>query len=145
MAVVEFSRNVCCLEKANTTESDPDTPHPVIDILPEQKQILQKGGTMRLGQYKAVLKKDSLVHSLYQADEAWERHRHRYEVNPEYHRILEEHGMVFSGLSEDGKLVEYIELPNLRYFVGTQAHPELKSRMEVPSPLFLGFIRACLQ
>ena len=145
MAVVEFARNVCHLEKANTTESDPDTPHPVIDILPEQKQVLQKGGTMRLGQYKAVLKKDSLVCSLYQSNEAWERHRHRYEVNPAYHQILEENGMVFSGLSEDGKLVEYIELPQLRFFVGTQAHPELKSRMELPSPLFLGFVKACLQ
>jgi len=145
MAVVEFARNVCHLENANTTESDPDTPHPVIDILPEQKQVVQKGGTMRLGQYKAVLKKDSLVYSLYQSTEAWERHRHRYEVNPAYHQILEEQGMVFSGLSEDGKLVEYIELPQLRYFVGTQAHPELKSRMESPSPLFLGFVKACLQ
>jgi CTP synthase len=100
---------------------------------------------MRLGQYKAILKKDSLVYSLYQSDEAWERHRHRYEVNPAFHQILEEKGMVFSGLSEDGKLVEYIELPQLRYFVGTQAHPELKSRMESPSPLFLGFVKACLQ
>ena len=100
---------------------------------------------MRLGQYKAVLKKDSLVCSLYQSNEAWERHRHRYEVNPAYHQILEENGMVFSGLSEDGKLVEYIELPQHRFFVGTQAHPELKSRMESPSPLFLGFVKACLQ
>jgi len=144
MAVVEFSRNVCGLSGASSTETDPDTPHPVIDILPEQKKIVDKGGTMRLGAYTAVLKEGSLVHSLYQSSEVSERHRHRYEVNPEYHEVITENGMVFSGLSRDGRLVEFIELPDLKFFVATQAHPELKSRMESPAPLFYGFIKACL-
>ncbi len=144
LAVIEFARHVCELEGANSTEIEPDTPHPVIDILPEQKEIRDKGGTMRLGGYPAVLKKDSLVRSLYDAEEISERHRHRYEVNPEFHSIITEKGMVFSGASRDGRLVEFIELPNLKYFVATQAHPELKSRMEYPAPLFYGFIKACL-
>jgi CTP synthase len=144
MAVVEFSRNVCNLPDANTTETDPETPHPVIDILPEQKDIVDKGGTMRLGAYSAILKEDTLVRSLYNSSEASERHRHRYEVNPEYHKVITENGMVFSGCSSDGRLVEFIELPNLKFFVATQAHPELKSRMESPSPLFHGFVKACL-
>jgi CTP synthase len=144
MAVVEFSRNVCKLSGASSTETDPDTPHPVIDILPEQKKIVDKGGTMRLGAYTAVLKEGSLVQSLYQSSEVSERHRHRYEVNPEYHEVITENGMVFSGLSRDGRLVEFIEIPHLKYFVATQAHPELKSRMEEPAPLFYGFVKTCL-
>jgi CTP synthase len=144
MAVIEFARNVCHLDGANSTEIDSDTPHPVIDILPEQKDVKEKGGTMRLGAYPAVLKKGSVLHSLYKADKASERHRHRYEVNPEYHRIITENGMVFSGTSPDSRLVEFIELPEQKYFVATQAHPELKSRMESPAPLFYGFINACL-
>ncbi len=144
LAVIEFSRNVCGLEGANSTEIAPDTPHPVIDILPDQREIRDKGGTMRLGGYPATLKEDTVVRSLYGTDEVSERHRHRYEVNPEYHSIITENGMVFSGTSKDGKLVEFIELPNLRFFVATQAHPELKSRMEKPAPLFYGFIKACL-
>ena len=144
LAVIEFARDVCNLKNANSTEMDPGTPHPVIDILPEQREISEKGGTMRLGAYSAVLKKGSLVQSLYGSKEASERHRHRYEVNPEYHSIIEKNGMVFSGTSHDRKLVEFIELPNLKFFVGTQAHPELKSRMEKPAPLFYGFVKACL-
>ena len=144
VAVVEFARNVCGLEGANSTEMDPHTPHPVIDILPEQINVNEKGGTMRLGAYPAVVKDGTVVHALYQSHEISERHRHRYEVNPEYHKIITEKGMVFSACSRDGRLVEFIELPNLRYFVGTQAHPELKSRMEKPSPLFFGFVKACL-
>jgi CTP synthase len=106
--------------------------------------VVNKGGTMRLGAYEAILKEGSLVHSLYQSQEASERHRHRYEVNPQYHQALTEKGMTFSGISRDGRLVEFIELPSLKYFVGTQAHPELKSRMETPAPLFYGFIKACM-
>jgi CTP synthase len=124
---------------------DSETPHPVIDILPEQREIVDKGGTMRLGAYTAVLKENTKTHSLYQSTEVSERHRHRYEVNPEYHQILTEKGMVFSGSSKDGRLVEFIELPDLKFFVATQAHPELKSRMEVPAPLFYGFVEACLR
>jgi CTP synthase len=144
LAVIEFARNVCGIEGANSTEMDPAAIHPVIDILPEQKEVIEKGGTMRLGAYSAMLKDGSVVKSLYGASEASERHRHRYEVNPEYHEIITQKGMVFSGTSADGRLVEYIELPELKYFVGTQAHPELKSRMENPSPLFYGFVKACL-
>jgi CTP synthase len=144
LAVIEFSRNVCHLEGANSTEMDPETPHPVIDILPEQKAVIDKGGTMRLGAYPAVLKENSLTHSLYKSLEVSERHRHRYEVNPEYHQALTEKGMVFSGNSKDGRLVEFIELPKLDFFLATQAHPELKSRMEEPAPLFYGFVKACM-
>jgi CTP synthase len=144
LAVIEFARNVCNLQGANSTEMDPDTPHPVITILPEQKAILEKGGTMRLGGYPAVLKDNTRVRELYGVGEVSERHRHRYEVNPEYHGVLQEQGMVFAGLSRDGRLVEFVELPELKYFVATQAHPELKSRMENPAPLFFGFIKACL-
>jgi len=144
LAVVEYARNACTLTGANSTEFDPNTPHPVIDILPEQKTITEKGGTMRLGAYEAVVVKGSRVNTLYQSLLVSERHRHRYEVNPEYHKILTDKGLVFSGMSRDGRLVEFIELPHLTYFVATQAHPELKSRMEEPSPLFYGFVQACL-
>jgi CTP synthase len=116
----------------------------VIDILPEQKEITDKGGTMRLGAYPAVIKDGTLVQSLYNSSEVSERHRHRYEVNPEYHSTITEKGMVFPGTSGDGRLVEFIELPDLKFFVATQAHPELKSRMEKPAPLFYGFVKACL-
>lgn len=144
LAVIEFSRNMCGLDRANSTEMDENTPHPVIDILPDQKAITNKGGTMRLGGYPAVLREGSVVHSLYGQNEVSERHRHRYEVNPEYHNALSEKGMVFSGTSKDGRLVEFIELPHHKFFVATQAHPELKSRMETPAPLFYGFTKACL-
>ena len=99
---------------------------------------------MRLGAYTAILKEGTLTRSLYGKSEASERHRHRYEVNPEYHDILTEKGMIFSGSSQDGRLVEFIELPGHKFFVATQAHPELKSRMETPAPLFYGFVKACL-
>jgi CTP synthase len=144
LAIIEFSRNVCHLAGANSKENDTDTPHPVIDILPEQEKIVDKGGTMRLGGYPAVLKEGTLVYSLYQSTKVSERHRHRYEVNPEYHSIILEKGMVFPGISLDGRLVEFIELSGRKFFVATQAHPELKSRMEKPAPLFYGFVRACL-
>ena len=144
LAVIEFARNSCNLTGANSTEMDPDTPYPVIDILPEQRDVLEKGGTMRLGAYSATLLEGTLVHGLYGSETVSERHRHRYEVNPDYHGILQEKGMIFSGLSPDSRLVEFIELPGLRFFVATQAHPELRSRMESPSPLFYGFVKACL-
>jgi len=144
LAVIEFSRNICNLPGANSSEWEADTPHPVIDILPEQEKIKDKGGTMRLGAYEAVLKKGTRVYSLYQSAKVSERHRHRWEVNPEYHPLITENGMAFSGCSSDGRLVEFIELPHLKFFVATQAHPELKSRMEAPAPLFFGFVKACL-
>lgn len=143
MAVIEFARNVCNL-KANSTEIDPLVDHPVIDILEEQRNIKDKGGTMRLGAYPSVLNEDSLVYSLYVTREVYERHRHRYEVNPKYHQILKEGGMSLSGLSPDGNLVEFIEIPNHPYFVATQAHPELKSTLFKPAPLFKGLVEAAL-
>jgi CTP synthase len=144
LAVIEFARHVCGLKGANSTEIDANTAHPVIDVLPEQKDVTEKGGTMRLGAYPAVLKEGTVVRRLYGAETVSERHRHRYEVNPEYHKSIEEKGMIFSGSSADGRLVEFIELPDQKFFVATQAHPELKSRMENPAPLFYGFVQACL-
>jgi CTP synthase len=143
LAVIEFARTVCNLD-AHTTEINHWTRHPVIDILPEQKEIKNKGGTMRLGAYRAILKEGSRVKELYGSGEIFERHRHRYEVNPEYHAILQEKGLVFSGLSPDNQLVEFIELPNHKFFIATQAHPEFKSSLLKPSPLFNGFVNACL-
>ncbi len=146
LAVIEFARHVCQLNGANSTEIDQHTPHPVIDILPEQKEVTDKGGTMRLGAYTAEIMEGSKVFYLYnKASEVSERHRHRYEVNPEYHTKLEENGLVFSGTSQNGRLVEFIELPDHDYFIATQAHPELKSELLKPAPLFYGFIKACLK
>ncbi|QQG39102.1 MAG: CTP synthase (glutamine hydrolyzing) [Candidatus Woesearchaeota archaeon] len=144
LAVVEFARNVCKLEGANSTEINQRTSHPVIDILPEQKSIINKGGTMRLGSYKAILK-DGVIKQLYKNEKVYERHRHRYEVNPNYHEILANNGLVLSGLSEDGRLVEFIEYPKHKFFTATQAHPELKSSLINPSPLFYGLIKSCLE
>jgi len=144
LAVVEFARNVCNLKDANTTEVDEKTSNPVIDYIPEQRSIKSKGGTMRLGECTAILQKGTVVQKLYGSDSAKERHRHRYEVNPKYHEILLKHGMVFSGASENKRLVEYIELPSHPFFVATQAHNELTSKLEVPNPLFLGFVKASI-
>ena len=145
LAVVEFARNVCGMNGAHSTEVDKNTPYPVIDFIPEQVKILQDsryGATMRLGAYPAILKKGTLVYKLYGSEKVSERHRHRYEVNPEYVKKLEKCGIVFSGRSPDGILMEFMELPNHPYFVGTQAHPEFKSRPLRPSPLFDGLIKA---
>lgn len=143
LAVIEFMRNICGYKDAHTTEINPQTMTPVIDILPDKKNIKNLGGTLRLGAYKAKLQKDSKVSKLYSgALEVSERHRHRYEVNPEYHCVLQEKGMVFSGMSPDAQLVEFIELPTHNYFVATQAHPELKSSLQSPAPLFLGLVHA---
>ncbi len=143
LAVVEFARNVCRLD-ANSAEIVSGIKDNVIDILPEQKGISAKGGTMRLGAYKALLKDGTRTRGIYGSDEIYERHRHRYEVNPDYHKILEDNGMVFSGTSPDRKLVEFIELPRHKFFIATQAHPEFKSSLLKPSPLFDGFVKACL-
>lgn len=145
LAIVEFARNECGLEGANTTEVNPNTKYPVIDILPEQKAISDKGGTMRLGAQKAILKDKSKVKSIYNNVEfIFERHRHRYEVNPEYHQILQDNGLVFSGMSPNNILVEFIELPDHKFFIATQAHPEFKSNLLHPSPIFDSFIVSCL-
>lgn len=142
LAVVEFARNVANLKDAHSSELNKDAPHKVVDILPDQVNIDKKGGTMRLGAYPAYLKENSKVKSIYNQDVVYERHRHRYEVNPECHKTLEDAGLIFSGLSEDKKLVEFIELQNHPFFIATQAHPELKSTFEKPAPLFLGFVDA---
>jgi len=148
LAVVEFARHVCLLEGAHTTEINPDTAYPVIDILPWQKELLaghKYGGTMRLGAYSAQLKEDSLVARLYQKNWVNERHRHRYEVNPVFIDVIEQKGLCFSGYHErqdSTKLMEFIELPDHRFFVATQAHPEFTSKLGAPNPLFHGFVTA---
>jgi len=145
LAVVEYARNMCGLMGAHTAEIDKKTPHPVIDFIPEQVKILQEsryGATMRLGAYPAVLKKGSIVYKLYGEENVSERHRHRYEVNPEYVEKLEKCGIVFSGRSPDGVLMEFMEIPKHKYFIATQAHPEFKSRPMKPAPLFDGLIKA---
>ena len=143
-AVVEFARNVCGLEEANSSEWNPETPHPVIDLLPEQKGVVDLGGSMRLGAYPCNLVPGTLARSAYAEDVVYERHRHRYEVNPEYHEILQRNGMVLSGMSPSGRLVEIIELPSHPYFIAGQFHPELRSRPTRPHPLFRDFIGAAL-
>jgi CTP synthase len=145
LAVVEYARNICKINGANTVEVDKKAKHAVIDFIPEQVKIIQEsryGATMRLGAWPAILKKGSLVQKLYGSNKIFERHRHRYEVNPSYVKELEESGLVFSGRSPDGVLMEFMEIPNHPYFVGTQAHPEFKSRPMKPSPLFDGLIKA---
>jgi CTP synthase len=141
-AVIEFARNVCGLEGANSAEFDPATPHPVIDLLPEQKNVTDLGGSMRLGAQPCCLVAGTRAATAYGDPVANERHRHRYEVNPLYHEVLSEHGLVFSGLSPDGRLVEIIELPGHPFFMAGQFHPELRSRPTRPHPLFRDFVGA---
>lgn len=146
-SVIEFARNVCGLQGAHSSEFDPQTPHPVIDLLPEQKGIRAMGGTMRLGSYPCKLKEGTLARECYGTEMCWERHRHRYEVNMEYLPLLEEKGLIASGLSPDGKLVEIIELPISMhpFFIATQFHPEFQSRPTNPHPLFVAFVREALK
>ena len=145
MAVIEFARNVVGLERANSTEVDPASPHPVVDLMPDQRGVTDKGATMRLGAYPCVLKPGSRAAEAYGTTEISERHRHRWEVNNNYRDALERHGMVLSGLSPDSRLVEMIELPQHPYFVACQFHPEFKSRPSAPHPLFSRFIKAALE
>jgi CTP synthase len=143
-AVIEFARDVCGLEGANSSEFDPHSPHPVIDLMDEQREIVDMGGTMRLGAYPAKLVPGTQVQRAYGREVVYERHRHRYEVNNRYRRRLEEAGLVSSGPSPDDRLVEFIELPESThpFFVATQAHPEFKSRPDRPHPLFASFVAA---
>ena len=148
LAVVEYAQNVCRLTGAHSKEVIKDTKYPVIDFIPEQVNILQEsryGATMRLGSYPAILKEGTRVHELYGKDRVEERHRHRYEVNPDFVKTLEEGGLVFSGHSPDGVLMEFLELSNHPFFIATQAHPEFKSRPIKPAPLFDGFIKAAIK
>ena len=144
LAIVEFARNVLELHDAHSAELDSSTMHPVIHIMPEQAGIENIGGTLRLGAYPCILEKNSKAYELYHTEEITERHRHRYEVNNDYREALQSNGMLLSGLSPDGKIVEMIEIPNHPWFIATQAHPELKSRPNRPHPLFKGFVEAAL-
>jgi len=144
-AVIEFARNVIGLKKAHSTEMNPMTPHPVIDLMEEQKGITEKGGTMRLGAYSCQLKKGSVVHQLYGKDLVRERHRHRYEFNNKYLAKFEKKGMIASGINPENNLVEIIEIPAHRWFVGIQFHPEYHSTVMNPHPLFTGLIAAALK
>lgn len=144
LSVVEFARGVCRLEGANSTEIQEDTPHPVIYLMPEQRDVQVKGATMRLGAHRVIIKEGTLAHSLYNSREVHERHRHRWEVNSDYWGHLEEHGIVFSGKSPDGKRIEILELPGHFFFFATQFHGEFKSRPGKPEPAYYGFIKACL-
>lgn len=143
-AVIEFARNVCGLKQANSTEFKPKTKHPVISLLAEQEKIKELGGTMRLGIYPCRLKKNTLALRLYKKTLIHERHRHRYEFNNKYRKILEKKGMVFSGVYPKKNLVEIIELKNHPYFIAVQFHPEFKSKPDKAHPLFAGFIKAAL-
>ncbi|HEX6230442.1 MAG TPA: CTP synthase [Actinomycetota bacterium] len=143
-AVIEFARHVCGLEGANSAEFDPATPHPVIDLLPEQKNVTDLGGSMRLGAQPCHVVPGTRADVVYGEPVVYERHRHRFEVNPAYHDILTEHGLVFSGLSPDGRLVEIIELPDHPFFLAGQFHPELRSRPTRPHPLFRDFVGAAV-
>lgn len=142
-AVIEYARNVCNLENANSTEFS-DTKNNVIDIMDDQRSIEDKGGTMRLGAYPCVIRKETKAFEAYGMEEISERHRHRYEVNNSFRDILQENGMILSGLSPDRTLVEMIELPDHPWYVGVQFHPELKSRAVTGHPLFISFIKHCL-
>lgn len=144
LSIVEFARNVIGYADAHSVELMPETLHPVIHLMPEQEGINDIGGTLRLGAYPCVLDKSSKAYALYQQEQISERHRHRYEVNNDYRRDFTSHGMKLSGLSPDGRIVEMIELPQHRWFIATQAHPEFKSRPNRPHPLFAGFIKAAL-
>ena len=142
MAMVDFARNVLGWHDANSAEFAPDTIHPVIDLMPEQKDVENLGGTMRLGAYPCELKEDTLAHQLYKTTQISERHRHRYEVNNDYREAFEKAGMTLSGISPDGRIVEMVELKDHPFFIGTQAHPEFKSRPNHAHPLFGGLVAA---
>ncbi len=142
IAIIEFARDVLGMADANSAEIDPSTTHPVIDILPEQKDVTDMGGTMRLGQYPCTLNPESKAYSLYGASMIYERHRHRYEVNNDYRPDLLNGGMIFAGTSPDNHIVEMVEIPDHPWFVAGQFHPEFKSRPNRPHPLFRGFVTA---
>ena len=145
IAVIEFARHVLGLPDADSAEFAPETPHPVIHLMPDQEGVTDIGGTLRLGSWPCVLTPGSLASTLYGAPLIHERHRHRYEVNNEYREALTGKGMMLSGISPDGRIVEMMELPDHPFFIGTQAHPEFKSRPNRPHPLFAGLVKAALE
>ena len=140
LATVEFARNVLGLEGAHSAELNPSTPYPIIDLLPEQKDIEDLGGTLRLGLYPCKIKENTLAHQIYDAVNIEERHRHRYEFNNEFREQLEANGMVFSGTSPDGRLVEMVEIPENDFYIACQFHPEFLSRPNRPQPIFKSFV-----
>ncbi|MCL2354270.1 MAG: gamma-glutamyl-gamma-aminobutyrate hydrolase family protein, partial [Defluviitaleaceae bacterium] len=142
MAVVEFARNVCGLTKANSTEFDEATDHPVIHIMPDQVGLLGTGGTMRVGAYPCRVSEGSLLAKLYNTTDISERHRHRFEFNNDFRETLTSKGLAVSGIFVDGNLVEAIELPTHPFYIGVQFHPEFKSRPNRPHPLFMGLLEA---
>ena len=145
LAAVEFARNVCGLTGAHSSELDPNTPYPIINLLPDQENVVEMGGTLRLGSYPCTLTEGSQAHKEYGEINITERHRHRYEFNNFYRERLTNKGLVLSGVSPDGRLVEIVELPEHPWFVAGQFHPEFKSRPEKAHPLFAGFIKASLE
>lgn len=145
LATVEFASNVVGLESAHSSELDPETQHPVIDLMPDQKDVVDLGGTLRLGSFPCDIKEGTIARELYDVESVDERHRHRYEFNNQYKEQLEEAGMTFSGTSPDGRLVEMIELKDHPYFVAVQFHPEFQSRPTRPHPLFQGLIQASMK
>jgi CTP synthase len=140
IAVVSFARNVAGLKDANSTELNPNTPHPVVDLLPEQKKIHDLGGTMRLGGHDIEIIEGTIAHKIYGRTVIRERHRHRYEVNPEYIPKLKSHGLVFSAFSDNGLRAEILEIPNHPFYIATQYHPEFISRPGKPEPIYLNFV-----
>ena len=142
MAIVSFARDVLGYADANSSELNPRTTHPVIDLMPDQKGVVNLGGTLRLGAWPCVLNPASKAAQLYGSGEISERHRHRYEVNNDYRSALTAAGMLLSGISPDGHIVEMMELPEEEFYLGTQAHPELKSRPNRAHPLFAGLVAA---
>jgi CTP synthase len=145
VAVSEFARNVCGMDGANSTEMDPETPYPVIDLLPEQKEVEDLGGTMRLGAQAVELAAGSRAREVYGETVVHERHRHRYEVNNQHRQTLVDAGLFVSGTFQEGRLVEIVELPDHPWFVASQFHPEFKSRPTRPAPLFREFVAAALE
>jgi CTP synthase len=145
MAVIEFARNVLKIEDANSSEMKQNCQNPVIDMMQEQKTIVNMGGTMRLGAYACYVKENTLAHKIYGQSNISERHRHRYEFNNKYLEIFHDNGMIASGINPDSELVEIVEIPNHKFFIGVQFHPELKSTILKPHPLFCSFVEACLK
>ena len=144
MAVIEYSRNVLNLKGSNSTEMDEKTSHPVISLMKDQKNIVNKGGTMRLGSWTCDLEEGSRVYEIYKSKSITERHRHRWELNNDYLEDLNNAGLKTSGINSETGLVEIIELPTNNWFIGVQFHPEYKSTVETPHPLFVSFVQACL-
>jgi CTP synthase len=146
MAVVDYARHVCGMDGANSAEFDPETPYPVVDLLPEQKEVTDLGGTMRLGADPVKLHEGTRAREIFAGEGViYKRHRHRYEVNNTFRQQLADGGLVFSGTFQQGRLVEIVELPEHPWFVASQFHPEFKSRPTRPAPLFRDFVRAALE